>query len=163
MALIPKNFDIDLSEASGSVDTDQIDLNAATEVLYSFEAGPEADTSPSLEPGIKGFNVEMISLAVEEDTDVVFVSISGRLVITGTIDFVSLSAHANLTGASNQSADSSLYEATGTYNFSLSGSFTNLPVNTHSFGLTSVLAGNPPSTVTATFHNVNVTVARFKR
>jgi hypothetical protein len=42
MAIIPKNFDIDLSEASGAVDTDQIEPEAATEIMVAEDA--TADT-----------------------------------------------------------------------------------------------------------------------
>lgn len=156
--------EINLGEASGSVDTSRIDLNAATEVLYAFDDGPLSDTSPTIEPGFKSFTVKVIALDVANATDVVFVSVSGRMEVTGDgTESVTAGVFASLVGASDQKADSFIVEENGEYNFSMSGSFTSLPVDTHAFGLNVSLLGNPPDTTTATFRDVNVTVALFKR
>lgn len=164
-----------LNEASGTISTPQIDLNAATEVLFDFDAGPVVASNPSSVP----FATDVISLNVglENATDTVQISVTGRMEIEQTAggtpyDKVVLGAVGIFDpGGENevQSAEAfTIEEEEGAFNFSLVGSFdvfsNGADTGIYTFGLRStIFSGGSTITVETTFTNLNLVVAVFKR
>jgi hypothetical protein len=162
--------DINIAETSGVAGSGNIDLNAATEVLYAHDAGPIVESNATSTPNAA--DILTVAVTLDHATDTVQVVVSGRVEIEQTVGStfqkVLLASAATFDPPAQPYDTADSFEATeeGTFNFALAGSFTTLSNQTgdYQFGLRlGIFTGGSSRTVQCTFRDVNLTVAVFKR